>query len=231
MGLPARHAGSRPRPPPSSAGSRERMRAPTQAPLTTAPGALSGSQERTLWGRCWAPTPAPPTCPRRTPARSGGTHVTRCPSQWRGIPPREATTRATPTTGRTRGQQGLAARPTRGRPAEGERLTPDASHNGESSGSRRAHLLPSGRPAHVQGTPRGPGSNARHQPAKVYDAGPTSGSPTRTPPHPQHVPQNGPLQAQDSHRRSVSHPLLSGKATQQWRNPRPHAKRTPDLRR
>ena len=34
-----------------------------------------------------------------------------------------------------------------------------------------------------------------------------------------------------SHGKSAPHPLLLGTATQQWRNPRPHAKHTPDLRR
>ena len=42
MGLPGRHAGSRPRLPASRAGSRGRMRAQTQAPLTTARDALPG---------------------------------------------------------------------------------------------------------------------------------------------------------------------------------------------
>ena len=125
--------------------------------------------------------------------------------------------------------RGLAARPTSGRPGEGERLTPDAPRSRGGTRPSRAHTSPSGRPAHVPGTRRSPGSNARHQPAEKYYAEPTSGSPTGTPPHPQHMQQNGPLQAQESHRRSAPHPLLSGTATQQWRSQRPHARRAPNL--
>ena len=63
--------------PAARTGSRERMRAPTQAPLTTAnPTARdAGSREHTLWHR------------RRTAAGSGGRPVTGRPSQWRVIPP------------------------------------------------------------------------------------------------------------------------------------------------
>ena len=98
---------------------------------------------------------------------------------------------------------GLAARPASGRPGEGERLRPDAPRSRGSTRPPRADHLPSGRPSHVRGTQRSPGSNARHQPAEEQDAEPTSSSPTRTPPHPQHMQQNGPLQAQESHRKSA----------------------------
>ena len=54
---------------------------------------------------------------------------------------------------------------------------------------------------------------------------------TDSPPRPRHVERSGPLQAQESHRRSAPHPLLSGTATQQWRSPWPHSKRARDLRR
>ena len=54
-----------------------------------------------------------------------------------------------------------------GRPREGERLTPDAPHSCESTGSPQTDHSPSGPPAHMRGTLRGPGFNAGHQPAKV----------------------------------------------------------------
>ena len=53
----------------------------------------AGLQERTLWGRCWVPTPAPP---------APGKH----------------------------GQPDPANRPSDRQPGEGERLTPEAPHNG-----------------------------------------------------------------------------------------------------
>ena len=104
--------------------------------------------------------------------------------------------------------RGLAARPTSRRPGEGKRLTPDAPRSNWGTRPPREH---------VQDSQRSLGSNAGHQPSEEYDAEPTSGSPSRTPPHPQHMHQNEPPQAQESHRRSAHHPLPSSQA-QQHRN-------------
>ena len=87
------------------------------------------------------------------------------------------------------GQKGCGTRlpaPEDGRPGEGQRLTPDAPHNG-----------------------------GRHPPR---------GRPSATP-----TTSNAPTHQCTSHGTSAPHPLLSGTATQQWRNPRAHAKRAPDL--
>ena len=78
--------------------------------------------------------------------------------------------------------------PEDGRPGEGQRLTPDAPHNG-----------------------------GRHPPRGCPSATPTA--------------SNAPTHQHTSHGKSAPHPLLLGTATQQWRNPRPHAKHAPDLRR
>ena len=101
--------------------------------------------------------------------------------------------------------RGLAVRPTSRRPGEGERLTPDAPHSNWGTRCPQAHVLD---------TERSPGSNAGDQLAEEYDAEPTSGSPTRTPPHQEHMQQNRPPQAQKSHRRSAPHPLPSSQAQQ-----------------
>ena len=89
------------------------------------------------------------------------------PRNGEGSSPREATSRATPTTGGTRPQQGLAASPTNRRLGKGERLTPDAPHNGESSGSPQAHHWPSGRSEHMQDSPTGPGQRPPCTPAML----------------------------------------------------------------
>ena len=67
---------------------------PRGCPSATPTASNAGPQGRTLWGRCWVPTPAPTTT---------GTHGSRIP----GCPP----------------QRGWW-------PGEGQRLTPDAPHNG-----------------------------------------------------------------------------------------------------
>ena len=154
------------------------MRAPTQAPLRTAnPTARdASSREHTLCHRRNA-------CHRTTLAMEGH------------LPP-----------GRQPPVQHLAARPRNGRRRDRERLTPDLPHSGGSTWSPRAHHSPLGRPARLRGTLRGLGSNAQHQPAKVYDSEPTSGSPTRTRPQQQHMPRYGLPQAQGSHRKSVPRP-------------------------
>ena len=55
--------------------------------------------------------------------------------------------------------------------------------------------------------------------------GPARGRPSATP-----TTSNAPTQQRTSDGTSAPHPLLLGTATQQWRNPRPHAKHAPDLR-
>ena len=88
---------------------------PRGRPPATPTARNAGSQERTLWGRCWIPTPTPPA-----PGKQG---------QW-----------------------DLIARPRDGRPGEGERLKPDAPHNGERSPPPRDDVPPPPRRA----TPRRP---------------------------------------------------------------------------
>ena len=77
---------------------------------------------------------------------------------------------------------------------------------------RREHRVPTD-PPRALGPPCAyarhhaePGKQCSAPPAKVYDAEPMSGSPSGTPPLPQHMPPNGPLQAHESHRRSVPRP-------------------------
>ena len=152
MGLPARHAGSRPRPPASSAGSRERMRALTQSPLTTARGAIPRDALRPPQ-RCVTPAHKSTHCeagggsPRPhhlrirdgEPPGAGERLSPGAPHNGGESPPREATS---PHNTHHRAQAWATrpgCRPTNGRPGEGECLTPDAPQNGESRGSPRAH--------------------------------------------------------------------------------------------
>ena len=77
-------------------------KAPPRGRLSATPTASNASpQGRTLWGRCWVPTPAPtapgthgsrnPGCPLQRRAAGGGTAPdTRRPSQrWQASPPRD----------------------------------------------------------------------------------------------------------------------------------------------
>ena len=66
-------------------------------------------------------------------------------------------------------------------------------------------------------TPDAPRIDGRHPPPGCPSATPTT--------------SNAPTHQPTSHGTSAPHPLLLGTATQQWRNPRPHAKHAPDLRR
>ena len=66
-------------------------------------------------------------------------------------------------------------------------------------------------------TPDAPRNDGRHPPR---------GRPSATP-----TTSNAPTHQRTSHGTSAPHPLLLGTATQQWRNPWPHAKHAPDLRR
>ena len=80
----------------------ERRKAPPRGRPPAIPTARNdGSQGRTLWGRCWVPTPTPtapgthgspnPGCrPRRRAAGRGTAPDTRCPSQlWQALPPED----------------------------------------------------------------------------------------------------------------------------------------------
>ena len=91
-----------------------------------------------------------------------------------------------------------------GKPGEGERLASDAPRNGVTtdSGGRAPNAH-----THTQ-TP------ARRTSVQALQPTPRSAHSTYT-----------------SHGKSACHPLLLGTATQQWRNPRPHAKHAPNLRR
>ena len=73
-----------------------------------------------------------------------------------------------------------------------------------------------------------PGEGQRLTPDAPRNAGkrPPRGCPSTTP-----TPSNAPTHQRTSHGTSAPHPLLLGTATQQWRNPRHHARRAPDLRR
>ena len=77
-----------------------------------------------------------------------------------------------------------------------------------------------GRPGEGQRlTPDAPRNDGKQPPRERPSATPTtSNAPT-------------PTRQRTSHGTSAPHPLLLGTATQQWRNPRPHAKHAPDLRR
>ena len=106
----------------------------------------------------------------------------RPPQWWKAAPP------GTPSRHPHSEQRKGARAPEDGRPAEGQRLTPDAPRN---AGKR-----------------------------------PPPGRPSATP-----TTSNAPTHQRTSHGTSAPHRLLLGTATQQWRNPRPHAKHAPGLRR
>ena len=71
-----------------------------------------------------------------------------------------------------------------------------------------------------------PGEGQRLTPDAPRNAGkrPPRGRPSATP-----TTSNAPTHQRTSHGTSAPHPLLLGTATQQWRNPRPHARHAPDL--
>ena len=73
-------------------------------------------------------------------------------------------------------------------------------------------------------TGRGTAPNTR-RPSQRWKA-PPRGCPSTTPP-----PSNAPAHQRTGHGTSAPHPLLLDKATQQWPNPRHHARHAPDLRR
>ena len=60
----------------------------------------------------------------------------------------------------------------------------------------------------------------------MVEGTPPRGRPSATP-----TTSNVPTHQRTSNGKSAPHPLLLGTATHQWRNPRPHAKHAPDLRR
>ena len=93
-----------------------------------------------------------------------------------------------------------------GQPEEGERLASDAPRNRATHATRAEGGAPN---AHTN-------TRTPARKASVRAAPPT--------PHRAH-------RTCTSHGKSAPHPLLLGTATQQWRNPRPHAKHAPDLRR
>ena len=139
---------------------------PRERPSASPTASNAGPQGRTLWGRCWAPRPHRPHpghTGRGTPAGGGTAPDTRRPSQWWKAPPtgtpfrhphseqrRPARAHAVgpvlgphARTDRARDTRVAEPRPPApedGRPGEGQRLTPDAPHNG------RRHP-PRGRPS------------------------------------------------------------------------------------
>ena len=156
-----------------------------------------------------------------------------------------------------RGWRTPTARPMDGQSGEGQRLTSDAPHHGgrrppsgtlvrhphsEQRGPAGAHAVgpvlgPHARtdrardtwvtepwlPAPEDGRP---GEGQRRTPDAPRNAGkrPPRGRPSATP-----TTSNAPTHQRTSHGTSAPHPLLLGTATQQWRNPRPHAEHAPDL--
>ena len=158
-----------------------------------------------------------------------------------------------------RGWRTPTARPMDGQSGEGQRLASDAPHHGgrrpppgtlfrhphsEQRRPARAHALgpvlgPHARtdrardtwvtepwlPASEDGRP---GEGERLTPDAPRNAGkrPIRGRPSATP-----TTSNAPTHQRTSQGTFAPHPLLLGTATQQWRNPRPHTKHAPDLRR
>ena len=148
---------------------------PRGRPSATPTASNAGPQGRTLWGRCWVPTPAP-TAPGTLAARSRGraagggrAHDTRRPPQrWRATPPGMATHHpAACSPGRAcrprgqcphthtpaptaRGWRTPTARPVGGQSGEERRLTSDAPHDGGRNPPRDAPPPPPQRatPAH-----------------------------------------------------------------------------------
>ena len=149
------------------------------------------------------------------------------------------------------------ARPKGGQSGEGQRLTPDAPHTmvegappGDTlppppqratparKGARcGAGVGPHTRADRIRDTrvaePRLPfpedgraGEGQRLTPDAPRNDGkhPPRGRPSATP-----TTSNAPTHHRTSHGTSAPRPLLLGTATQQWRNPRPHAKHAPDL--
>ena len=136
---------------------------------------------------------------------------TRRPSQrWKAPPIRDALPpppkRATPA--RKGARCGAGAGPTRPH-------RPHPGHTGRGTLAARS----GGR-----ATGRGTAPNTR-RPSQRWKA-PPRGCPSTTP-----TPSNAPAHQRTSHGTSAPHPLLLDTATQQWRNPRHHARHAPDLRR
>ena len=158
-----------------------------------------------------------------------------------------------------RGWRTPTARLVGGQSGEGKRLTSDAPHTmvegtppgdalppppqratparkGEccraGAGSPRPHRP---HPGHTnRGTPatRSRGQDAEGEQPLTPDAPEIGGRhPPRGRPSANPTTSNAPTHQRTSHGKSAPHPLLLGTATQQWRNPRPHAKHAPDLRR
>ena len=156
-----------------------------------------------------------------------------------------------------RGWRTPTARPIGGQSGEGQRLTSDAPHTmvegalpGDTfppppqratparKGARcGADVGPHARADRTRDTrvaePRlpapedgRPGEGQRLTPDVHDGKHPPRGRPSATP-----TTSNAPTHQRTSHGTSAPHPLLLGTATQQWRNPRPHAKHAPDLRR
>ena len=149
--------------------------------------------------------------------------------------------------------------PEEGHSGEGQRLTSDAPHHtgrcppagtpfrhphSEQRSPARAHAVapvlgPHARTDRARNTwvtepwlpaPEDgrPGEGQRLIPDAAGNAGkhPPQGRPSATP-----TTSSAPTHQRTSHGTSAPQPLLLGTATQQWRNPRPHAKHAPDLRR
>ena len=111
------------------------------------------------------------------------------------------------------------------RPARAHAVGPVLGPHARTERARDTWVTESWLPAPEDGRP---GEGQRLTPDAPRNAGkrPPRGRPSATP-----TTSNAPTHQRTSHGTSAPHPLLLGTATQQWRNPRPHAKHAPDLRR
>ena len=127
-----------------------------------------------------------------------------------------------------RGWRTPTARPVGGQSGEGQRLTsrvPTARGQRAPTAPRRRAAGGGRAPGLATGPPRTAGGGAPS--AHTHTRMPACGTDVRAPaPTPRRAHSTC-----TSHGKSAPHPLLLGTATQQWRNPRPHAKHAPDLRR
>ena len=171
---------------------------PRGCPSATPTASNASPQGRTLWGRCWVPTPAPtapathgtrnPGCPLQRTAAGGGTAPdTRRPSQrWQAIPPGDGPPppprHAAPTGHAGRG--GGVGLP---HPYTRAHSTWVADPNSPPSGRAVGGGTPPGlrRPpqrwkAPPLGTPSRHPHSEKHQPARAHAVGPVPGPHART---------------------------------------------------
>ena len=200
---------------------------PSRGRPPTTPAARSTHRACEPRGQRWAPTPAHPrpqqewmTDPDspltgRT-VGGGGAPDCRRPSQ------------------RTRGPQNAGCPPLRntGNTGHGDRARPRTRTPVPTARWQRAPTAPRRRAAGggralglATEPPRTAGGGAPS--AHTHTGMPARGNGVRAPPPTPHRAHS----TCTSHRKSAPNPLLLGTATQQWRNPRPHAKHAPNLRR